>query len=60
MWNDGTRSSIQISQSTVSRIFTAWITFYNYHKLKQIPIWPSQHQIDSLISPTIQAAVSKH
>uniref|UniRef100_A0A1X7U0F5 Transposase Helix-turn-helix domain-containing protein n=1 Tax=Amphimedon queenslandica TaxID=400682 RepID=A0A1X7U0F5_AMPQE len=33
----------QISQSTVSRIFTAWVNFL-YYKFKEIPIWPTQAQ----------------
>ena len=35
----------QISQSTVSRIVTAWINFL-YHKFKEIPIWPSRDQVN--------------
>ncbi|XP_003382392.1 PREDICTED: uncharacterized protein LOC100636353 [Amphimedon queenslandica] len=38
----------QISQSTVSRIFTAWVNFL-YYKFKEIPIWPIQTQVQSLI-----------
>ena len=34
----------KISQSTVSRIFIAWINFL-YHKFREIPIWPSQDQV---------------
>ena len=36
----------RISQSTVSRILTAWINFL-YHKFKEIPIWPSRLQVQS-------------
>lgn len=39
-----------ISQSTVSRIFIAWVNFI-YHKFKEIPIWPSQSQVQSLMPP---------
>ena len=36
----------QVSHSTISRIFTTWVNFL-YHKLKEIPIWPSRSQIQS-------------
>ena len=38
----------KISQSTVSRIFTAWVNFL-YYKFKEMPIWPTQAQVQSLI-----------
>ena len=37
-----------ISQSTVPRIFTAWINFL-HHKFREIPIWPSQDQVRKTI-----------
>ena len=38
----------KISQSTVSRIFTAWVNFF-YCKFQEIPIWPIQTQVQALI-----------
>uniref|UniRef100_A0A1X7U0W9 DDE Tnp4 domain-containing protein n=1 Tax=Amphimedon queenslandica TaxID=400682 RepID=A0A1X7U0W9_AMPQE len=35
----------QVSHLTISRVFTTWVNFY--HKLKEIPIWPSRSQIQS-------------
>ena len=40
----------QISQSTVSRIFITWINFL-YFKFKDIPIWPSKHQVNHFMPP---------
>lgn len=37
-----------ISQPTVSRIFKAWLNLL-YYKLREIPIWPSRTQVDSLM-----------
>ena len=38
----------KISQSTVSRISTAWVNFL-YYKFNKIPIWPIQTQVQALI-----------
>lgn len=38
----------RISQPTVSRIFKAWLNLL-YFKLREIPIWPTRAQIDSLM-----------
>ena len=35
----------QLSQSTVLRIFTAWVNFM-YRKFSEVSIWPSRQQID--------------
>ena len=40
----------QISQSTVSRIFITRINFL-YFKFKDIPIWPSKHQVNHFMPP---------
>ena len=39
-----------VSPSTVSRIFTAWVNFL-FSKLSEIPMWPSRAQVQ-LFMPT--------
>ena len=38
----------QVSQSTVSRILSAWVNFL-YRKFLEVPIWPSREQVNFLM-----------
>ena len=43
----------QVSQSTVSRIFTTWINLM-YVKFQDLPMWPSRRKVNKYMPPSFQ------